>query len=86
MNVYGFKRMARHIDEIFLNSWIDRRRHIEWPTMSPDLTSLYYVMWSYWKNDVYKTKPENIDELKKESDTVRIFKIKSTITGFVLIL
>lgn len=49
----------------FDNRWIGRRGPIEWPARSPDLSPLDFFLWGYVKNEVYKTKPRNIEELKQ---------------------
>lgn len=38
---YGVN-VRQYLDEVFLDRWIRRRSHIEWPTRSPDLNSLDY--------------------------------------------
>jgi hypothetical protein len=49
----------------FPNRWIGRRGFIEWPARSPDLTSLYFFLWGYLKSKIFKTKPNNLDDLKE---------------------
>lgn len=52
------------LDETFPGQWIGRRGAQEWPPRSPDLTPLDFFLWGYLKTEVYKTQPENIDDLK----------------------
>lgn len=61
--------VRRYLDEIFLNRWIGRRGHIEWPARSPDLNPLDFFMWGHMKNVVYKTKPRHIEELQERIRT-----------------
>lgn len=52
----------------FLNEhfteWIGRGGTIEWPPRSPDLAPCDFFLWSHLKNNVYKTKCANLDELR----------------------
>lgn len=50
---------------MFPGRWIGRRGPIEWPHRSPDLPPMDYFLWGYLKAKVFKTKPENIEELKE---------------------
>lgn len=52
------------LNEIFPERWIGRRGAIEWPPRSPDLTPLDFFFWGYLKDRVYKTKPQNLDDLR----------------------
>ncbi|KYN06954.1 hypothetical protein ALC62_02077, partial [Cyphomyrmex costatus] len=45
--------------------WIGRRGAIEWPPRSPDLTPLDFFLWGHLKFVVYKTLPENINDLRQ---------------------
>ncbi|EFN88750.1 hypothetical protein EAI_03344, partial [Harpegnathos saltator] len=36
---------------------------IEWPPRSPDMNILDFFFWDYLKDRVYKTKPQNLDDL-----------------------
>lgn len=57
--------IRNYLDEVFPNKWIGRRGHIEWPPRSPDLTPLDFFLWGHLKNVVYKSKPNDIQELKE---------------------
>ena len=37
----------------------------EWPSHSPDLSLLDFVLWGYLNDRVYKPMPANTDELKR---------------------
>ncbi|KYM81448.1 hypothetical protein ALC53_08096 [Atta colombica] len=59
------------LNEIFSERWIGRRGTIEWPSHSPDLTSLNFFFCSFLKgnktrklNQDYKIKPRNLNELR----------------------
>lgn len=59
-----FERNVRHwMDTHFHNKLIGRGGPITWPAQSPDLTPCDFFLWGYMKNKVYKTMPENTDEL-----------------------
>jgi hypothetical protein len=45
--------VRRYLDEVFPNRWVGRRGQTEWPTRSPDLTSLDFYLWGYLKSKVY---------------------------------
>jgi len=38
---------------------------VEWPRRSPDLSILDFFLWGFTKDDVYKTRPLNVDDLKQ---------------------
>ncbi|KAJ4435591.1 hypothetical protein ANN_18207 [Periplaneta americana] len=46
---------------------------IPWPARSPDLSVCDFFLWGHLKNNVYRTRPANIAELKQ--------RIKDEITG-----
>ncbi|XP_030754949.1 uncharacterized protein LOC115881550 [Sitophilus oryzae] len=56
--------VRRFLDQVFPGKWIGRRGSIEWPPRSPDLTPLDFFLWGHLKNVVFKTKPDNLEELK----------------------
>lgn len=59
-----FSLDVRHyLDTVFHNRWIGRRGPMLWPARSPDLTPLDFFFWGYLKDKVFRTKPENIDEM-----------------------
>jgi hypothetical protein len=46
---------------LFLNIiFPGRRRSVEWPARSPDLSSLDFFFWDHLKNKIYKEKPQNL--------------------------
>lgn len=57
-------QVHHYLDNVFPNRWIGRRGFIEWPARSPDLSPLDYFMWSFIKERVYKTKLQNIEDLR----------------------
>lgn len=61
---YGLNVRA-YLNEIFPNRWIGRRGEIEWPARSPDLSPLDFFAWGHIKENVYKTKPQNIEEMRE---------------------
>lgn len=53
------------LNDNFPNQWIGRRGPIEWPARSPDLSPLDFFLWGHLKSMVYKTEPENIQDLRQ---------------------
>lgn len=60
---YG-RNVRNYLNAVFPDRWIGRRGAIEWPARSPDLTALDYFLWGYLKEIVYKTKPQDLNELR----------------------
>lgn len=52
------------LDNHFPNKWIGLRGPVEWQPHSLDLTLPDFFLWGVLRNDVYKNKPNNIDDLK----------------------
>jgi len=52
------------LDEAFQQRWLGRCGPYVWQARSPDLTPLDFFVWGYLKNEVYKRKPETIQQLK----------------------
>ncbi|PSN41594.1 hypothetical protein C0J52_17612 [Blattella germanica] len=46
--------------------WIGRRKHIEFPPRSPDLTPIDFYLWGTVKDEVYRRKPRTLEELRQE--------------------
>lgn len=59
---YAFQ-VRNLLNQTLPRRWIGRRGPIEWPARSPDLSPLDYFFWGYLKNNVYKTRPNDINEL-----------------------
>src|SRR6185437_7270063 len=53
------------LDERYPERWIGRRGPVEWPARSPDLNPLDYFLWGYLKSEVYRNRPRNIADLKR---------------------
>lgn len=62
---YG-RNVRAFLNGMFPNRWIGRRGEIEWPARSPDLSPLDYFVWGHIKDTVYKSKPQNIDDLRNK--------------------
>lgn len=60
---YGLE-VRQYLDIVFPNHWIGRRGYIEWPARSSDLSPLDYFLWGHVKDRVYKTKPQNLDDIR----------------------
>ena len=57
------------VQEMFSRSpqkskWMGRRGSHEWPVRSPDLTPCDFFLWGWLKEQVYSTKPKNLEELE----------------------
>ena len=52
--------------EIFKNPVIALHFPVEWPPRSPDLTPCDYFFWGYLKDKVYRTPPQNINDLRNK--------------------
>lgn len=60
-----FSREVREfLDVTFPNRWIGRRGPIEWPSRSPDLSPLDFFYWGHLKNNVYRNRNNNLEELR----------------------
>lgn len=52
------------MNENFPQRWIGRNSPlIHWPPRSPDLTPMDFYFWGHIKNKVYKTSPQNVEQL-----------------------
>ena len=56
---------ANTVNTNFAGIWIGRRRAVELPARSPDLTPLNFFWWDYLMQIVYGQKPESLNELKE---------------------
>lgn len=52
------------LDRKFPQRWIGRRGPMEWPPRSPDLTVCDYFLWGYLKEQVYRTNPTSLGDLR----------------------
>ncbi|KYN12730.1 hypothetical protein ALC57_15089 [Trachymyrmex cornetzi] len=55
--------VTNYLNEQFPRRWMGRYGPIRWPARSPDLNPLDFFLWGYCKEQIYKTLPENIDDL-----------------------
>ena len=59
-----FARSVRAwLDDQMAGRWIGRRGSYDWPARSPDLTPCDFL-WGWAKEEVYRSKPSNLDELE----------------------
>jgi len=49
----------------FPNKLIYRNSTFHWPPRSPDFTAPDFFLWGYCKQEVYKAKPTNLNELRQ---------------------
>lgn len=64
------------LQRLFGVKWIATNGPIRWPPRSPDITPLDFYFWGYVKDEVYKKKYANIEELQ-----VNIERIITSIDG-----
>jgi len=55
--------VTNYLNEQFPRRWMGRYGPIRWPARSPDLNPLDFFLWGYCKEKIYKTLPENIEDL-----------------------
>lgn len=58
--------VRNHLDTVFPGRWIGRDGPIPWPPRSPDITPMDFSVWGFVKDTVYKTKVNNIAELRQK--------------------
>lgn len=78
--------IRRHLNHVFPGKWIGRRGAIEWPARSPDLSPLDYYFWGYLKDQVYRTKPQDLVELRlrivEEAARIPVDAIRNALSAF----
>lgn len=55
--------VTNYLNEHFPGRWMGRYGPIRWPARSPDLNPLDFFLWGYCKEKVYKTLPQDVDDL-----------------------
>lgn len=55
-----------YLNTHFPNHWIGTHGPVSWPPQSPDLTPDDFFLWGTLKNSVYKSRCNNIEELKQK--------------------
>ena len=66
-----FARTVRSwLDEQISGRWIGRRGSYDWPARSPDLTQRDFFLWGWSKEELYRTKPSNLDKLQERIENV----------------
>lgn len=56
--------VTNYLNEQFPGRWMGRYGPIRWPARSPDLNPLDFFLWGYCKEIIYKTLPEDIEDLE----------------------
>lgn len=56
--------VRRLLNEVFEDRWIGRSGPLPWPARSPDLAPPDFFFWGYLKNSVYRSRRNNLNELK----------------------
>lgn len=63
--IHNARLIRNWLDNNFENCWIGRNSPFcEWPPRSPDLTPLDFFLWGILKQNVYKSRPHNLQELQ----------------------
>lgn len=57
--------VATLLNQNFRENWMGTNGPIRWPPRSPDLTPLDYFFWGYLKNEIYKNRSNNIEDLRR---------------------
>ncbi|KFM57833.1 hypothetical protein X975_26151, partial [Stegodyphus mimosarum] len=53
----------------FTGRWIGRGGPIPWPPRSPDITPLDFFLWRFVKDNIYRRRVSNMDDLKARITT-----------------
>lgn len=62
--IHGTRPVVEWLETHFPNKWIGRNSPvINWPPRSPDLTPVDFFLWGHLKNEVYRNRPRDINEL-----------------------
>ncbi|KFM77029.1 Transposable element Tc1 transposase, partial [Stegodyphus mimosarum] len=57
------------LNDHFIGRWIGRGGPIPWPPRSPDISPLDFLFWGFVKDNVYRRRVSNIDDLKARITT-----------------
>ncbi|KFM73162.1 hypothetical protein X975_05258, partial [Stegodyphus mimosarum] len=57
------------LNDHFTRRWIGRGRPIPWPPRSPDITPFDFFLWGFVKDNVYRRRVSNMDDLKARMTT-----------------
>lgn len=60
------ERVHEYLDAVFRDRWIGGRILIKWTCRCSNFTPLDYILWSYLKSKVFKTKLANVNESKAQ--------------------
>ena len=68
------------LSETFNNRVISVGHEVEWPPRSPDLTPFDFFLWGYLKDQVFKTTPTDLGELRTRiTHHINVLKKNTTI-------
>lgn len=56
--------VTTYLNATFGDRWMGTNGPVRWPARSPDLTPLDFFYWGHIKEKVYRTKPQNIQDLR----------------------
>jgi Helix-turn-helix domain (DUF4817) len=60
------QRCTRFLHILKPNHWIGNNGPINWPPRSPDITPMDFSIWGFIKDQVYKTTPQDVEDLKQQ--------------------
>lgn len=58
--------VTESLNRYFGRNWIGTNGPVRWPPRSPDLTPLDFFFWGFIKDNLYKEKSNNINELRQK--------------------
>ncbi|KFM69781.1 hypothetical protein X975_15179, partial [Stegodyphus mimosarum] len=66
---HGDTIVRNSLNDHFTGRWIGRGGPIPWPLRSPDITPLDFFLWGFVKDNVYRRRVSNVDDLKARITT-----------------
>lgn len=73
---HNARKVGECLSEMFPNHVIANNGDVLWPARSPDMSPLDYFLWGTMKNNIYKTLPADLDELRQRIVTTLRHKIR----------
>ena len=87
MPLQFFKEVSTWLNEKFNGRWIGRASSISWPPRSLDSTPLDFFLWRYIKTKVYKTRLNDIadikERIKQEIEALKKETLENVFDGIV---
>lgn len=67
---HNSQAVAGLLTQLFHDRWISTRGPVLWPPRSPDLTPLDFYFWGFLKNEIYKNRYENTNDLQESISNI----------------